>query len=113
MKITIVNVSLRSQINVIYQGSPAIDLGGLRRQFYTTLLKFFCREQLLFDGSEFNLRPVSYPSATISGLYTVLGNILIHSILFEERGFPYLSSAICVLVHCLWREQGCLAHLKL
>ena len=35
------NVSLRSQINVIYQGSPAIDLGGLRRQFYTTLLKFF------------------------------------------------------------------------
>ena len=35
------NVPLRSQINVIYQGSPAIDLGGLRRQFYTTLLKLF------------------------------------------------------------------------
>ena len=35
------NVPLRSQINVIYQGSPAIDLGGLRRQFYTTLLNFF------------------------------------------------------------------------
>ena len=35
------NVPLRSQINVIYQGSPAIDLGGLRHQFYTTLLKFF------------------------------------------------------------------------
>ena len=87
------NVSLRSQINVIYQGSPAIDLGGLRRQFYTTLLKHFAENKhvVLFDGSEFNLRPVSYPSATISGLYTVLGNILIHSILFEEIGFPYLA----------------------
>ena len=67
-----------------------VDLGVI---FFTTMLNNFAENKhvVLFEGSNCNLRPVSYPSATISGLYTVLGNIVIHSVLLEDIGFPFLA----------------------
>lgn len=88
--------SLKQPIRVVFSGQPAVDAGGVRRQFFfDTLEKFaFSKDLNLFDGLPTRLHPRPNPQALLSGLFKVLGRIVGHAILLESLGFPYLAPCL-------------------
>lgn len=54
----------------------------------------------LFDGPPHYLRPIYSAEARSSGLFTVLGTMIAHSIAQDGVGFPYLSPL------CYWYVVG-------
>ena len=85
--------NLDQVIRIALQGSAVIDAGGPRRQFFTSMYEDFRdnKHVQLFDGLCNYLRPVCSPAICLSGLFTLLGRMIVHSILLEEIGFPYLA----------------------
>ena len=85
--------NLDQVINIAFQGSMVIDAGGPRRQFFTSMFEDFRNNHhvQLFDGESNYIRPVCSPAICLSGLFTLLGRMVVHSILLEDIGFPYLA----------------------
>ena len=81
-------------IEVELIGSQAIDLGGPRRQFFTSVLDGLAKNDklTLFEGDydSANLLPCVNHDAVISGIFKMVGKIIVHSILMEGPGFPFL-----------------------
>ena len=70
---------------------PAVDTGGLRRQFFTDVLHHFSHKDMkaMFVGPQERLRP-NY-SSQVEPFMKILGTIIVHSLLQEGPGFPYFS----------------------
>lgn len=100
------------QIRVRINGQPAIDVGGVRAQFYSTVFDVFAKNSkiILFDGNARRLRPHCSAEARSSRLFTVLGMMVGHSIMQDGIGFPYLAPS------CYWymvgKEQQALENLS-
>ena len=100
------------QIRVRFNDQPAIDVGGVRAQLYSTVFDVFSqnRKITLFDGNVRRLRPHCSAEARSSGLFKVLGKMVGHSIMQDGIGFPYLAPM------CYWylagREQKALESLS-
>ena len=81
-------------LEVDFIGSHAVDLGGPRRQFFSTLLHELATNPRLrlFEGdyNGANLLPSVNHDAIISGTFKLVGKIILHSILMEGPGFPLL-----------------------
>ena len=79
-------------IEVELIGSKAIDLGGPRRQFFTTVLEGLANNQCLhlFDGDldEGWLLPATNHDALLCGHFRMLSRIILHSIQ-QGPGFPF------------------------
>ena len=75
------------------RGSIGIDIGGIRKQMFTTTYMEFAENKhiKLFEGEINNLRPVNGSFARHSGLFKVLGTMIAHSIALDGIGFPYFS----------------------
>ena len=92
----------KNAIKVVIDDQPAIDTGGVRRQVYTNLFEIFSENKhvKLFEGPERYLRPIFSAETRSSGLLSVLGSMIAHSIAQDGIGFPYLSPL------CYWYIVG-------
>ena len=72
-----------------------VDTGGVRRQFFCNVFSHISTSTSLrlFEGSENRLRPVFRQSSIASGILTVVGKMVGHSIIMDCQGFPFLSPA--------------------
>ena len=75
------------------RGSVGIDIGGIRKQMFTTTYMEFAENKhiKLFEGETNNLRPINGSFVRHSGLFKVLGTMIAHSIALDGIGFPYFS----------------------
>jgi len=91
-----------SQLRIVLSDQPAVDVGGVRRQVYTTVYTEFASNKHvgLFNGPENHLRPALSVEARSSGLLRLLGKMIAHSICQDGIGFPYLSPL------CYWYLVG-------
>ncbi len=78
-------------IAVTFEGEPALDAGGPRREFYHGLFQEMAFQSCLFEGPPDRLRPRYTPQIVMSGLFKMLGRALAQAIILEGMGFPYLS----------------------
>ena len=80
-----------SPIRISFRDQPAIDTGGLTRQFFTDVLRKIGQEGALqlFVGSSNGLRLAYSPQ--VLPIMKILGTLIGHSLLHEGPGFPYLA----------------------
>ena len=78
-------------VRIAFRYQPAIDTGGVTRQFFTDILcKFACRGVFqMFVGSAERLRPAYSPQ--VLPLMKIFGTVIGHSLLHEGPGFPYFA----------------------
>ena len=93
-----------SGLRICIRGQPAIDAGGVRRQFFAVVFSQLARTDAgfsLFEGFPLRLRPVFKASVLSSGMLATLGTMIAHSILLDSQGFPYLAE------YCYYYIAGC------
>ena len=93
-----------SGVRISIQGQPAIDAGGVHRQFFAVVFSQLARTDVgfsLFEGFPLRLRPVFKASLLSSGMFATLGTMIGHSILLDGQGFPYLAE------YCYYYIAGC------
>ena len=81
---------------VTIANEPAVDTGGVRRQFFSVVFRqlaypSLCASYSVFEGSSFRLRPAYKASNVSSGMLKIVGMMIAHSLLLDGQGFPYLS----------------------
>ena len=86
----------RAEVRICMRGQPAIDTGGVRRQFFSVVFKTLAHSEKfsMFDGPGDRLRPAFRMSNLSSGMFRVLGQMVAHSLILDGQGFPYLSECI-------------------
>ena len=87
-------VDMRRPLSLSFRGTPTIDAGGPKRQFFTDTLNALKDEYNLFEGSEDRLLPVYSTSVLASGLLKVIGQVIVHSVLFKGPAFAFLAPCI-------------------
>ena len=77
-------------ICISFKRQPAIDIGGVTRQFVTDVLHKFacCGDFQMFVGPKEQLRPAYSPHILP---LKILGTVIAHSLLHEGPGFPYFA----------------------
>ena len=86
----------KAEVRICIRGQPAIDTGGVRRQFFEVVFKTLAHSEKfsMFDGPGDHLRPAFRMSNLSSGMFRVLGQMVAHSLNLDGQGFPYLSECI-------------------
>ncbi|XP_046860694.1 uncharacterized protein LOC124453910 [Xenia sp. Carnegie-2017] len=85
------NFDERKPLRVIYKGQPAVDTGGVARQFFTNLLNKV--SEMFFEGDAYQ-SPVYNAGVVASGIMKYIGKIIVHSILQGGPGFPIFSPSV-------------------
>lgn len=83
-----------SIVRISIEDQPAIDTGGIRRQFYSDAFIKLSNNEDLFERTESGVLPVFRQSTLSSGLFTTIGKLIGHSIVMDGQGFPYMSPSI-------------------
>ncbi len=85
-------------LRVHFRTQPGIHAGGMRRQMFTNVLYMFSKTSNtgLFYQGDSNLITCFSKQNAISGLMTVLGQIIAHTTVLDGTGFPYLTRS------CYW-----------
>ena len=86
------NVSAPVKVEMV--GVPAVDLGGVRRQFYTTFLRDMPSKLSLFEINDLVQFPTGHTDALLGGYYRRLGQVIVHNVVQEGPGFPHLPKSI-------------------
>ncbi len=96
--------SPRAEVCISIANQPAMDAGGVRRQFMSDVLSYFAtsNSMQLFEGPTNRLRPIFRQSSISSGLLLLIGKMVGHSIVLDGQGFPCLSPA------CYYYMAGCM-----
>ncbi len=83
----------RCEIRIRINDQPVVDTGGARRQFFNDVFANIATSQQLrlFEGTANRLRPVFRQSSISSGMMSLVGKMVGHSILMDCQGFPFLS----------------------
>lgn len=87
-------LDMRRPVYVVYRDMPAVDAGGPKRQFFTEIILGLKDKHALFEGSNNQLFPVYSTGIISSNLLKVLGRAIVHSVLHEGPGFPFLAPCI-------------------
>jgi len=87
-----------SPVTVQFQNQPAVNVGGPKREFYTRLFNEIAKADgglnlVLFEGPDGPLMPKYSATIVYSGILTVVGKMIAHSIVQCGIGFPFLSPA--------------------
>lgn len=87
-----------SPLTVRFQNQPAVDVGGPKREFYTRLFGDIAKADgglnlVLLEGPDGRLMPKYSTTIVYSGILTVVGKMIAHSIVQCGIGFPFLSPA--------------------
>lgn len=85
-----------AEVRITIKGQPAVDTGGVRRQFFSVVLQKLAmsRMYMLFDGPIDRLRPSFKMANLSSGLLKIVGKMIGHSFVLDGQGFPYLSECV-------------------
>ena len=83
------NCNWRAELRVDVANRPVIDEGGVRRQFFNSVIESL--KSSMFEGPPVRVRPIFKLSSISSGALYALGKIVGHSITLDGQGFPYLS----------------------
>jgi hypothetical protein len=77
-------------------GQPAADLGGIKRQFFSSLLREVAESTSLnlFDRNEKYFLPTVNQEAYNCGYFKLLGKLILHSVIQEGPGFPHFPPSI-------------------
>ncbi len=78
-------------LKICFEGEPAIDGGGPKREFFTILLRELLSSSAsirLFEGRENIFLPMHNTDALRSNLYKVAGRMVASSIIQGGPGFP-------------------------
>ena len=80
-------------LQISYTSQPAVDSGGVLRQFYSDLFEGLADGKLtvIFEGEPNRKVPSYRPNVVMSGLLEMLGKIISHSIAQGGPGFPFLA----------------------
>ena len=88
-----VTFDAETPLRITFIDQPAIDGGGLLRQFFTDL--FSCiiegKPMSLFLGECGRKCPTHSPQVVFSGMIEIVGKIIAHSLVQGGPGFPFLS----------------------
>lgn len=81
-------------LRIIFIGQPAVDTGGVLRQFFTEVFEKLVNGELieLFEGDTTRKLPSYRPQAILSGMLEMTGKMIAHSIVQNGPGFPYLAT---------------------
>ena len=85
----------KKKLRIRFKGQPAVDTGGVTREFFTKLFQVIC--EMFFQGGKYKI-PVYSADIVASGLMRYFGTMIVHSILQGGPGFPVFSpSAYCYI----------------
>ena len=87
-------VCISSPVEVEIVDVPAVDLGGLRRQFFSQFLRDMPRMLNLIEENGSNFFLTCNADALVAGHYARLGQVVVHSVLQQGPGFPHLPKAV-------------------
>ena len=85
------SLNMSNPIMVKYRDMPAMDAGGPSRQFYCDVLSRMKEDLNILEGPPKRLIPVYSSSVLASDMLKILGRIIVHSLLQEGPGFPFLN----------------------
>lgn len=87
--------SPHAEIRIVIGDQPPHDVGGVRKQFLSDVFDHFTTStgMRLFEGPKNRLRPVFRQTSISSGLLSLFGTMVGHSIIMDGQGFPSLSPA--------------------
>ncbi len=88
------SLDMSRPVSVVYEGMPGVDIGGVRRQLFTDVLKALKEQVPMFEGPEYRLLPIYSTSTQTSELHTILGRVIVHSLLLGGPGFPFLAPSV-------------------
>ena len=88
------SLNMSSPIMVKYRDMPAMDAGGPSRQFYCDILSRMKDNLNILEGPPTRLIPVYSSAVLASDMLKILGRIIVHSLLQEGPGFPFLNPSV-------------------
>ena len=92
----------KAGIRISIHGQPAVDTGGIRRQFFSVVFRKLALESTgIFDGPPNRLQPAYKTSMLTSGTLTTIGTMIAHSFVLDGQGFPFLAE------YCFYYIVGC------
>ena len=92
----------KASVRIAIHGQPAVDTGGIRRQFFCVVFQKLSSETVgVFDGLPNRLRPAYKASTLASGILSTIGTMIAHSFLLDGQGFPYMAE------YCYYYIAGC------
>ena len=97
-------------IRVCIHGQPAIDAGGVRRQFVAVVFAELARTESdcsLFERPPIKLQPVFKASILSLKVLSTVGTMIAHSLLLDGQGFPYLSEYCYYIAGCYDQAVTC------
>ena len=86
---------------------PAIDAGGVCRQFFAVVFAELARTESdcsLFERPPIKLRPVFKASILSLKVLSTVGTMIAHSLLLDGQRFPYLSEYCYYIAGCYVRQ---------
>jgi len=81
----------KKKLRIRFKGQPAVDTGGVTREFFTKLFQVVC--EMFFQGGKYKI-PVYSADIVASGLMQYFGTMIVHSILQGGPGFPVFSPSV-------------------
>ena len=92
----------KAGVRISIRGQPAVDTGGIRRQFFSVVFTKLASESTgIFDGPPNRLRPAYKASMLTSGILSTIGTMIAHSFLLDGQGFPFMAE------YCFYYIAGC------
>jgi len=93
------NFDPATPVTVQVQNQPAVVVGGLKREFHTSLFDDIAKADsglnlVLFEGPDGCLIPKYSSTIVYSGILTGVGKIIAYSIVQCGIGFPFLTPAV-------------------
>ena len=87
----------QAYVRISIRGQPGIDTGGIRRQFFNvfSMLAQPSTSLSFFEGLPNRLRPAFKASTLSSGMLNTIGTMIVHSILLDGQGFPFIADYCC------------------
>lgn len=79
---------------VKFEDEEGIDAGGLRREYFTLLMKEVTNNPALFEGQEDNKAITYNTSALQSNLYFIVGRMISCAIMHCDIGVPVFSKSM-------------------
>ena len=87
-------------LNVSFKGEAGLDAGGLTREYFQLLVDRIRKQTtesiVLFEGQDNHLLPIHNYDLVSGGFFTLVGKMILHSILNKCHGVTGLSPAIVV-----------------
>ena len=87
----------RKRIRVCSKDQVALDTGGVLRQFYSDVMVTLSQNGdhlKLFEGEAKRRLPLSRSEHVVSGIFEILGKMIVHSLVQGGPGFPYLAPVV-------------------